>query len=219
MCNTSEAIPPPMSESCLVISPPARNEVMQRESGMGINSRGAVTDVGAVLDPDTPLRRKQSMNNASISVNKQMKAPRAVTETDARGSEVKGFQELPSSNRDNGIGESRFQKRKVETMEGVEHDGGEGKQGSSGANSENNSSLPQHKQIQSVEPLDISYCATPATLRLKDILMSRLDAAVLSGRIQVVSGNGACQSFRTCQGLTWVCFSLLCTRLISRGEV
>lgn len=191
-----------MSESCLVLSPPARNEGMQRESGMGINSRGAVSDVGAVLDPDTSLRRKQSVNNSSTSV-KQMKAPRVMTENDSRDSQMKGSQERPQSYRENVTSESIVHKRKLETL-GLgksDEEEEEGKQGSSGSSAERHPSLPQHKQIQAVEPMDISYCATPATLRLKDVLMTRLDAVILTGRIQVVSSIsiGAWHFFRMCR--------------------
>lgn len=186
--NTSEAIPPPMSESCLVISPPARNEGMQRESGMGINSRGAVSDIGTVLDPDASPRRKQSLNNSSTSV-KQVKGTKMAISSDDQGRSMKGSQELPSNNQEKGIGESSVP---IQNTERAERHEDEGKQGPSGTSSDSNPSLPQHKQIQSVEPLDISYCATPATLRLKDVLMSRLDAAVLTGRIQVVSRFATC---------------------------
>ncbi len=47
--------------------------------------------------------------------------------------------------------------------------------------------LPQHERIQEVEPLDISYRCTPASLKLKDMLLSRLSMATLTRRIQVVS--------------------------------
>lgn len=171
-----------MSESCLVISPPARNEGMQRESGMGINSRGAVSDIGTVLDPDTSLRRKRSVNNSSTGV-KQGKGTKMAIANDDQGHSMKGPQEWTSNSREKGIGESSVP---MQNPQSSEKDEDEGTQGRSGTSSDNNPSLPQHKQIQSVEPLDISYCATPATLRLKDVLVSRLDAAVLTGRIQVI---------------------------------
>ena len=48
-------------------------------------------------------------------------------------------------------------------------------------------SLPQHEQIQEeVMPLDVSYCCTPASVKLKNILVSRLMEAASWGRIQVV---------------------------------
>lgn len=50
-----------------------------------------------------------------------------------------------------------------------------------------NSSLPQHEQIRQIQPLDITYCCTPASLRLKEVLVSRLSEAASTGRIQVVS--------------------------------
>jgi Ran GTPase-activating protein (RanGAP) involved in mRNA processing and transport len=56
----------------------------------------------------------------------------------------------------------------------------------SGPSSASNPSLPQHERIQEVEPLDISYCCTPATLQLKGVLVSRLSDVTPSGRIQVV---------------------------------
>ena len=51
-------------------------------------------------------------------------------------------------------------------------------------------SLPQHERIQHVEPLDINYRSTPACLKLREILTSRLRLIAPSGRIQVVSRFG-----------------------------
>ena len=47
--------------------------------------------------------------------------------------------------------------------------------------------LPQHERIQKVEPLDINYRSTPAYLRLRESLLSRLRLVAPTGRIQVVS--------------------------------
>mmetsp|Transcript_58886 Transcript_58886/g.65962 ORF Transcript_58886/g.65962 Transcript_58886/m.65962 type:complete len:1032 (-) Transcript_58886:344-3439(-) len=46
--------------------------------------------------------------------------------------------------------------------------------------------LPQHERIQHVEPLDISYRCTPACLRLREMLTSRLTMIAPIGRIQVI---------------------------------
>ena len=47
--------------------------------------------------------------------------------------------------------------------------------------------LPQHERIQRVEPLDINYRSTPASLKLREVLISRLKLILPTGRIQVVS--------------------------------
>ena len=47
--------------------------------------------------------------------------------------------------------------------------------------------LLHHKRIQHVEPLDINYRSTPACLKLRDMLVSRLHLIAPTGRIQVVS--------------------------------
>jgi len=176
-----------MPESCLVISPPSRKEGMPGESEMGINSRGAGSDVETFLDPERSRRRNQSTcsSNARNSAAKQSKTPRAVTESDASDTEMKWTQESTFTGGESGAGEGRLQKRKVETIEGPGEEE-EGKQGASGRSSEDSPSCPQHEQIRPVDPMDISYCATPASLRLKDVLLSRLDAAVHTGRIQVI---------------------------------
>lgn len=46
--------------------------------------------------------------------------------------------------------------------------------------------LPQHERIQHVEPLDINYRSTPACLKLREVLVSRLRLIAPSGRIQVI---------------------------------
>ncbi len=48
-------------------------------------------------------------------------------------------------------------------------------------------SLPQHEQPQPVNPPDISYRSTPASLKLREALFSRLQLVAPTGRIQVVS--------------------------------
>ena len=48
-------------------------------------------------------------------------------------------------------------------------------------------SLPQHEQQQGVNPPDISYRSTPASLKLREALFSRLQLIAPTGRIQVVS--------------------------------
>ena len=48
-------------------------------------------------------------------------------------------------------------------------------------------SLPQHERIHEVNPPDISYRSTPASLKLRESLLSRLQLIAPTGRIQVVS--------------------------------
>eukprot|EP00537_Pseudo-nitzschia_pungens_P000623 CAMPEP_0172370716 /NCGR_PEP_ID=MMETSP1060-20121228/39217_1 /TAXON_ID=37318 /ORGANISM="Pseudo-nitzschia pungens, Strain cf. cingulata" /LENGTH=955 /DNA_ID=CAMNT_0013096073 /DNA_START=204 /DNA_END=3071 /DNA_ORIENTATION=+ len=56
--------------------------------------------------------------------------------------------------------------------------------------------LPQHERIQHVEPLDINYRSTPASLKLREVLISRLGLIAPTGRIQVIdlSRRGLLQS-------------------------
>ena len=160
----------------LVLSPTSR-KAMPGDSDMGINSRGAVRDVETLLASERSRRRHQSActNNSNNSAVMQQTTPRAVTESDASDTDTKLAQ---------GSGEGgKLQKRKIEKIEGQ----GEEDQGPSGVNSVAGQSLPQHEQILPVDPMDISYCATPASLRLRAVLLSRLDAAVHTGKIQVVS--------------------------------
>jgi hypothetical protein len=187
-----------MSESCLVLSPPPR-KAMPRDSEMGINSRGSVNDVETFLEPERSRRRNKSAisNSARSEAVKQSQSqtPLAVTESDASDTEMKGAQKSTLAGGGSRAGENRLQKRKIETIEGSEKAEEEGKDGSSGRSSEGTPSLPQHEQIEQirpVEPMDISYSATPASLRLKGSLLSRLDAAIHTGRIQVVRTIGAC---------------------------
>jgi hypothetical protein len=66
-------------------------------------------------------------------------------------------------------------------------------QGTSSGSPDCISSLPQH-QHQQQAPLDISYRSTPASLKLKETLLSRLSMSFPTGRIQVVRSieNGSC---------------------------
>jgi hypothetical protein len=188
---------------------------------MGINSRGSVSDVETFLEPERSRRRNESActNNARNSAVKQSQSqtPRTVTESDASDTEIKWAQESTSMDGGSGASESRLQKRKIETIEVSGKEEEEGKEGSSGRSSEGAPSLPQHEQIRPVEPMDINYCATPASIRLKDLLISRLDAAVHTGRIQVVSTIRALGSCSNCH-VPLVLIVNVRLRSISRGE-
>jgi hypothetical protein len=47
--------------------------------------------------------------------------------------------------------------------------------------------IPQHQQFGEITAVDISYRYTPASIKLKDTLVSRLSMAFPTGMIQVVS--------------------------------
>lgn len=49
--------------------------------------------------------------------------------------------------------------------------------------------LPQHQQFREVTPVDINYRCTPASVKLKETLVTRLAMAFPSGKIQFVSTN------------------------------
>jgi hypothetical protein len=74
-------------------------------------------------------------------------------------------------------------------MESDEHHQQQEHQQEEDDTSTSNPTLPQHQQPQprEVEPLDISYRYTHASLKLKETLLLRLSVAAPTGRIQVVS--------------------------------
>jgi hypothetical protein len=47
-------------------------------------------------------------------------------------------------------------------------------------------SMPQHEQLEEVEPMDISYVCTTGTLKIKSMLLTRLSDASPGGLLQVV---------------------------------
>jgi hypothetical protein len=47
-------------------------------------------------------------------------------------------------------------------------------------------SMPQHEQLEEVEPMDISYVCTPGALKIKSMLLTRLSDASPGGLLQVV---------------------------------
>lgn len=179
-----------MSESCLVIHPATANEGMRPDSGMGITSRDTVGKVDTLRTPN------RSSHNSSVTMKPS--SPRQVTD-ESETSECKKKKNPvdADTNMRRPVGASvkdnvseRPQKRKMGSLlrsgPVLEEEQQSSEHAVSGPSSASNPSLPQHERIQEVEPLDISYCCTPATLQLKGVLVSRLSDVTPSGRIQVV---------------------------------
>lgn len=175
-----------MSESCLIIHPAAGNEGMRRGSGMGLNSRGAVSEVNSVRPPE--------MRSQSSSVERQGPvSPRIHVSDASETSECKvnnKRNDIDMQTNEATTAQSNTTKPSKRSLGSLQRSGLEQEQDSgietSGPSSDNNRSLPQHARVKSVEPLDISYCCTPASLKLKGMLITRLSEVVSSGRIQVV---------------------------------
>jgi len=175
---------------------------------MGDTHRG---ETGSLID--RPLRTSRSTRQPLESGSNEIdvKHSRTVTESDNSDTETKKPSgsltveplELDVANR-----------RKNEPITtGIQED--EGKPGSSEACADKTVSLPLHEQIKPVEPLDISYSATPQSLKLRDILMHRLDVAVHTGRIQVVSVHAPSL---TTHPTVIIAQALIAFRLTYRGE-
>lgn len=176
----------PVRDSCLVLHPAARNERILIDSGMAMNSTDPVSEAETV---------DRSTESSPISAaGKPLKTPMHVTDDSERSEGGRRNESLASSEsmeqdiRIEASSDSRESKRK---LGGLNRSGPvleEEDKGDAGpSSSETKVTLPQHERIQEVEPLDISYVCTPASLKLKGLLVSRLMEAGPSGRIQVVS--------------------------------
>jgi hypothetical protein len=159
---------------------------MRIDSGMGINSTDPVSEAG-ILD-------RSSGSSPISAAGKPLKTPVHVTDDSERSNREKRNESIESTEfmqQDTPVeatNDSRPPKRQLGGLHRSgpvledEHNGGAGP-----SSSETKVTLPQHERIQEVEPLDISYVCTPASLKLKGVLLSRLIGVAPSGRIQVVS--------------------------------
>lgn len=171
----------PMAESCIILSPPAGTEAMPRNTEMGVKARASV--------PEMPLHEshhKYTHNTADST--KEAAHARGVTESDSSDVDVNfkhnSLVVSATSNKFHG----RAGKRRIDptNIEAAEYERGEiGTLENEGGATE--ATRPLHEQIYSVEPMDICYRNTPQSRRLKGVLIQRLDAALVTGRIQVVS--------------------------------
>lgn len=171
-----------MSESCLIIHPATRNEGMRRGSGMGLNSREALRPP-EMRSQNSPVESKGPVSPrihvSDASETSECKVNNKQNDTDMQTDEATTDQSNSAKPSKRSLGSLQ---RSGPVLEQDRESGVE----TSGPSSESNKSLPQHERIQAVEPLDISYCCTPASLKLKGMLITRLSEVVNSGRIQVV---------------------------------
>lgn len=154
---------------------------MQLGSGMGNSREDVTSQVGSASELSQHRNQNGYADNNGIDNAEAMhpKTAQPVTESDASDTDMRGSQGSASPQHES-------QKRKLDTIQGSQQAQGEEEE-SSAASPSTKPSLPQHEQMEPLEPLDISYSSTPASRRLKDVLMARLDGFVLTGRIQVVS--------------------------------
>lgn len=185
-----------MSESLLLISPASTNKGMGPEEGMRISSRDAAASVGKLVSKEVPSQKKSSRLSSfdATQTSKHKNAFRTVIDKDKLNDESSKKEREPTKSGNCDAMQERdvvFSNGKSKKKTGSLVRSGPileiEDQDSSGPSSEVKYSLPQHERIQAVEPLDISYLATPASIRLKELLMSRLEVAAPKGRIQVVS--------------------------------
>jgi hypothetical protein len=194
-----------MSESCLVIHPTTRNEGMGRDSGMGITSRGTVGEIGTFRTPDRSSQNSPVHPSSPRQVTDESETSECKKKTKSLDSNTK-MRQVTANDKD---ATEKTPKRKLGSLQRsgpvLEEEQQSSENASSGPCSERNRTLPQHERIQEVEALDISYCCTPASLKLKAVLVSRLSDVSPSGRIQVVrSMNSLLSGF---DGFIYVAYS------------
>lgn len=164
---------------------------MRRDSGMRITSPDTVSEIRTLRAPDRTLQNAQrhvTDESETSECEAKVKSPDSNTKTRQATQNDKDASE-------------RAHKRKLGTLQRsgpvLEDD-----QQSSENASLTTCSKPQHERIQEVEPLDISYCCTPGSLKLKAVLISRLSEVSSTGRIQVVSSTNA----KSLSPLRWVSY-------------
>ena len=169
-------------ESCLVIHPASRNEGTRQDSGMGITSTSR-------NEIDSFRNSERSSQTSSASM-KRSEPPRQLTdESDVSNPDNKCIARSMEVSQTDNEKPKETSKRKACTLKSA----GPGLEEAASSDQSftlGNVSVPQHEQLQAVnpvEPLDIYYCSTPASVKLRSILVSRLTEVAMSGRIQVVS--------------------------------
>lgn len=202
-----------MSEGCIAIHPAAGDEGMRREAGMGLNARDAVDDVDTVHSPsrvqNSPVSMKvktpgspphvtdgsdasdYARNGALASGREKKISETSENPTTAAAAISETTKPPPSSaepemSQDNNVLPAKRGLRSLQRSGPTLQEEQSSSNCTSGPASE---SVPQHEQLEEVEPLDISYICTPATLKVKSLLLSRLTDALPSGLLQVV---GSC---------------------------
>jgi hypothetical protein len=152
---------------------------------MGLSSRGAVGEVDTLRPPDRGSHTSAVQRKAPVSPRHQVTDESETSEYKAKNKPEKSDMQMDEATTDQN-GSAKPSKRKVGSLQRSGPVLEQEQASESGPSCESNKSLPQHERIQEVEPLDISYSCTPASLKLKGVLVSRLSEVASSGRIQVV---------------------------------
>jgi hypothetical protein len=150
---------------------------------MGITSRGAAGDLGTLRAQD------RTPQNLSVPVKQTSSQRPTVTDESENDIEMKTNSNMQHERNGNSA-DNKTPKRKLGALKRsgpLLEEEQSSEQETAGPSSQTNPTLAQHERIQQVEALDISYRCTPASLKLKGVLVSRLSEAAPSGRIQVVS--------------------------------
>eukprot|EP00980_Cylindrotheca_fusiformis_P005770 scaffold1203_cov117-Cylindrotheca_fusiformis.AAC.9 len=176
----------PMADICLVVHPSSRNEGMRIDSGLAMNSTDPVSEADTI--------GRSSESSPISETGRPLKVPVHVTDDGERSENGRRKEPFPSNGsmqkQDLSVKEKRNFRSSKRKLSGLHRSGPvleEEDKGDAGPHSSKSSTvLPQHQRIQEVEPENISYVCTPASLKLKEVLVSRLVEAGKSGRIQVV---------------------------------
>jgi hypothetical protein len=175
-----------IADGCLLLTPATRSQGIRIDSGIGINSTDPVSE--------TKILDRSSKSSPMSAAGKPLKRPLHVTddsERSYRGKRNESIESSESMQQDTPVEATNDSRQPIRRLGGLHRSGpvleDEQNGGAGPSSSETKVTLPQHERIQEVEPLDISYVCTPASLKLKGVLISRLIGATPSGRIQVVS--------------------------------
>ena len=187
----------PVSDSCLVLNPATatatRNKGIKRDLGskktsamsLPADNTKAVSQQHHHQQQQHQQQQVNCENDANIEFRKMngpLESKYTTTTTTRQQATPPDTNNIPT----------RTSKRKIGALNRsgpvLEKDDESEQQGPATTSDEaKKPSLPQHEQIQEeVMPLDVSYCCTPASVKLKNILVSRLMEAASWGRIQVV---------------------------------
>ena len=154
------------------------SEESRKERYENRNSPKQVTDDSC--ESEDTEKGKPSNEGCSLQANGKVRKPQHQHVQGGRGNGQQQVHE--TGNETNNCEKEAGMKRTGPVMEDEQQ---------SSASSLRSPTLPQHERIQHVEPLDINYRSTPACLKLREMLISRLSLIAPTGRIQVVSAFNA----------------------------
>ena len=188
---------------------------MRREGGMGLNARDAVDEVDTVRSPNNSQNDTVSMKvdtlgsprqvtdgsdasdyvkNGVQASNKEKKIadPALASDTAAAATTSTSETTKPPPKETKGGIETTEDDNVRPAKRGfgaLQRSGPTLQEEQSSSADPTSESVPQHERLGEVEPLDISYVCTPATLKVKSLLLSRLSDSLPTGLLQVV---GSC---------------------------